>query len=447
MGVEKDIIVAVELGSTSIRAIAGTKQLDGNMQVTAFAEERSVNAIRKGTIDNIDKTTQAISNVVRKVGDQLGVAIARVYVGLGGQSMHAERNVISKTFPEKTKITNVVVDEMWDINSNSEYANSNILEVIPQEFRIGRRIVSEPVGMQSDQLEIDFLNVVARRDLKENIEICVRNAGLELVEVLNAPLCLADCQLSSSERHSGCALVNIGGDTTTVSVYKNDILRHLTVIPLGASHVTADIESLNIEAEEAESLKRRFGAAYAEEADTAGQPISISYNRRVLDTDIRNYSAARYEEIIMNIGEQLKGRDDLISGIVLTGGGAQIANIEEAFRQYIKWRGNIAIRKGLPTNVELAPNATLPEVCLLHTLIALLQKGDQNCASPMEETTIEPEPEEEISAPTEEEGQDATNETPEPEAEVEKPKKPKGPGIGSRLKKFLNEILTAEEED
>lgn len=447
MGVEKDIIVAVELGSTSIRAIAGKKQLDGNMQVVAFAEERSANAIRKGTIDNIDKTTQAISNVVRKVGDQVGLAIARIYVGLAGQSMHAERNVIRKTFPEKTKITNVVVDEMWDINSNSEYANANILEVIPQEFRIGNRIVSEPVGMQSDQLEIDFLNVVARRDLKENIETCVRNAGLELVEVLNAPLCLADGQLSSSERHSGCALVNIGGDTTTVSVYKNDILRHLTVIPLGASHVTADIESLNIEAEEAESLKRRFGVAYVEDADATGQPISISYNRRVLDTDIRNYSAARYEEIIMNIGEQLKGRDDLISGIILTGGGAQVACLEEAFRQYIKWRGNIAIRKGLPTNVELAPNTTLPEVSTLHTLIALLQKGDQNCASPMD-PIVEPALEEEISAAAEGEGKEAVAETPEPAKEEEsKPKKPKGPSFGSKLKTMLNKMLTADEDE
>lgn len=428
MGAEKDIIVAVELGSTSIRAIAGKKQINGDMQVLAFAEVQSVNAIRKGTIDNIDKTSQAISSVVKRLSDQLEVEIVRVYVGLGGQSMHAEHNTVCRNFPEKTKITNVIVDNMRDSNSSVEYPNSHILEVVPQEYRIGMRAVNDPVGMMSEQLEIDFLNVVARHDLSENIETCVRNAGLELVEILNAPLCLAECQLSSSERHSGCALINIGAHTTTVSVYKNDILRHLAVLPLGGENATADIATEVKDMDESEALKCKYGTAYHEDTNAAGQPISISYNRKIMDTEVKNYTAARYEEIICNVGEQLKGHDGLISGLALTGGGSLISNIEEAFKQYIKWNGNVIVRKGLPANVQLAPGVTLPHYSQLHTLIALLQKGDRSCA-------VEPAP---IIEPVIVEPETPVEPEPVPEKpEGDKDKKPKKSSILTWLKKTL----------
>ena len=95
MGAEKDIIIAVELASTAIRAIAGKREPDGSMQVLAFAQEESPNTIRKGIIDNIDKTTQALTRVVAKLSDKLGVRVNSVYVGLGGQSLRSQSRALA----------------------------------------------------------------------------------------------------------------------------------------------------------------------------------------------------------------------------------------------------------------------------------------------------------------------------------------------------------------
>lgn len=446
MAAEQDIIVAVELSSTSIRAIAGTRQADGTMQVVAFAQEKGLNTIRKGVIDNIDKTTQAISQCVRKLADQLSVRITRIYVGLAGQSVHSVRNVVPQLLGEKSKITEDIIDRMKDVNQSVDYPDSGILEVVPQEYRIGTRAVTDPVGMQSESVEAIFLNVVARRELYENIEVCVRNAGLELVDILISPICLADSQLSSSERRSGCALVDIGAETTTVSVYKNDIMRHLVVIPLGGANVTADISSMGMEMDEAEDLKLKHGTAYYKEPESeSARPVQVSFGREVKESDLKYYSSARYEEIICNIGEQLKDRDDLICGIVLTGGAAHVQNIQEAFAEYIKWTGKVQLRKGLPQNVELATGLTLENVNLLHTLIALLQKGEQNCVVPNVEEPEETPAEVESELQQVEEIQQAE----EPEEEtVEEPKEPRGKkklkGAGKSLWQKITEMLTEE---
>lgn len=139
MAAEKDIIVALELATTSIRAIAGQRMSDGTMQVLAFAEENSSHCIRKGIIDNIDKTTQAISRVLGQIGLQLGQTISRIYVGLGGQSLHSRQNHIQRSFDERTQIANSLIDQLMDTNRGMVYTDSEILEVVPQEYRVGNR--------------------------------------------------------------------------------------------------------------------------------------------------------------------------------------------------------------------------------------------------------------------------------------------------------------------
>ena len=447
-----DIIVAVELGSTSVRAIAGKKQLDGSMQVLAFAEERCTNTIRKGVIDNIDKTTQAIANVTRQLGDKLEACVTRIYVGLAGQSMHSERNIVPLTFGQKTKITDEVVDKLNDINKSIDYPDCNILEVIPQEYRIGTRAVTDPVGVPCEQVEATFLNIVARRDLYENIVTCVRNAGLELVDVILSPMALADSQLSQSERSAGCALVDIGAETTTVTIFKNDIMRHLVVIPLGGANVTADLTTLGMETEEAEVIKLKHGTAYyPENSEDSARTIPFSFGREVKESELKTCTAARYEEIICNIGEQTKNLD-LVCGIVLTGGGALANGITDAFGEFLKNGIKVHQRKGLPLNVSLAPGVTLPETNLLHTLIALLQHGESDCVEekvdePIEEQPVAEEPVVEEVMPTveeqtttEEPTEDVKEEEPEEEKEpaVEKMKK-KGSSIWSIIKGMLEE--------
>ena len=394
MASEKEIIVALELATTSIRAIAGQRLADGTMQILAYSEESANNCIRKGIIDNIDKTTQAISRVLGQISLQLGRTVSRVYVGLGGQSLHTILNPVQRTFAEKTQITAGMIDQLIDTNRGVVYTDSKILEVIPQEYKVGNRPVLDVVGMQVDQLEARFLNVVARTTLSENIEKCVRGAGLDIAELLIAPLTLADTQLSASEKRSGCALVDIGADTTTISIYTNNILRKLTVIPLGGHNITNDISTcLTVEHDEAENLKIRWGSAWLNDRDKArSNTIKLSHERDINEESLCEIVEARTEEILMNIWKQIEQDiEKLTSGIVFVGGGAQMRSLAEAFQNYTSHNKHVRFAKGLPSDVTTKGGQSIADNGRMYTIMSLLVHGDQNCVR-TESTIVEPGP-------------------------------------------------------
>lgn len=384
MAAEKDIIVALELATTSIRAIAGRRMPDGSMQVIAFTEENAANCIRKGIIDNIDKTTQAISRVLAGIGLQLGQSISRIYVGLSGQSLHSVQNHIHRSFNEKTQITNTLIDQLMDTNRGVVYTDSEILEVIPQEYKVGNRAVPDIVGMQVEQMEANFLNIIARSSLAENIEKCVNGAKFEIAELLIAPITLGDSILNAAEKRSGCALVDLGADTTMVSIYTNNILRKLVVIPIGANNVTMDIANcLTIENEEAETLKQKYGRAWLEDYDTAQHNIlQLSHEREISESRLCEIVEARYEEILRNVWAQIKDDSDkLTSGIIFTGGGAQMRFVKEAFQHITNKSKQIRIVKGLPSEISMAPGVYVPDNGRINNLLSLLLHGDQNCTT------------------------------------------------------------------
>lgn len=453
MGAEKDIIVAVELGSTAIRAIAGKRQPDGSMRVLAIAQEDATNCIRKGIVDNIDKTTQTISNVIQRLNEKLNVHITKVYVGLSGQSLHTVLNKVEKNYDSKTQIGNEIVDQLKDINGATVYPDSKILDVVPQEYQIGNRSIPEPVGMLTDHLEARFLNIVARRSLSENIEKCIRGAGVDIADIFISPLCLANSLLSASEKRSGCALVDFGANTTTVAIYTKNILRYLGVIPLGGANVTADIASKNIEFEEAEKLKLDYAAACHEDTEEeAPRKLSLSFDRSIPEDLFREIVEARYKEIFANIWVHIKPEcDKLLSGIIFCGGASKTRKISEAFSQFTRYNKPIRIAKGLPQNITLAPGVNIPENSNMYTLMAILQEGDQVCIGeePQEQDMVQGEMDFQDETKTEEKTQ-GTNVSPEitdeKKEEKNKPQDEKLKKKWARISDILGKLFEPEEE-
>ena len=444
MGAEKDIIIAVELASTAIRAIAGKREPDGSMQVLAFAQEESPNTIRKGIIDNIDKTTQALSRVIAKLSDKLGVKINSIYVGLGGQSLRSVHNRVLLQFDGLELLSHKTIDKMCDTNSGVVYPNAEIKEVVPQEFTIGSRSVVDPVGMQAEMIEANFINIIARNTLEENIRKCINAAGLEVQEILISPLCQANTLLTPNEKRSGCALVDMGADTTTVSVYVNNILRHLCVIPLGGSNVTSDITSLKVEAEEAEELKKKYGTAFRpDNEDKTGQKISLSFDRTEDEEKLQEIVEARYEEIVANVWHHISPyKDKMLSGIVLTGGAARIPDLPQAFARQTGGELNLRIAKGLPENVTISFGVQVGEPDRLYTLYALLLEGKENCVG--EESKVPAQDTFDFEPKEEEPEVKAEQETHEGQETQEKQEK-KGPSAFSRLWKTIGDMLSDEE--
>ena len=395
MKMKNDFIVAVELGSSAIRGIAGKRLPNGSVEVVGAVEEPAQSCIHKGVVDNIEKTTQAISAVIERLNFVVGGEIKRVYVGLSGQSLHSLKNKMRKDFDETTQITSDMMDAMRDANCIKEYPGLNIHEVVQQESHVGNRHVEDPVGIMSDSLEVTFLNVLARTTLEENIQKCVKAAGLSVAEILVSPLVLADSILRPDEKRSGCALVDMGAETTTVAVYSKNLLRHLIVLPIGGLNVTQDIMSKRIEMDEAESLKIRYGTAYRNNNSSKDETIKLKYGNTIQEEDLLNVIEARYHEIVKNAWNQIKPYSDtLLSGqIILTGGVSHTRDIAQCFQFVAKCNKQVKIYGGLPDRITVNKDVMLPEDGRYTTLLALLLHGDQNCLDPKhEEPVVEQKP-------------------------------------------------------
>ena len=377
-----EFIAAIELGSSKVTGIDGRKNSDGSMQVLAYAKEDSSSFIRKGIIYNLDKTAQSLTSIINKLEGDLKNSIAKVYVGIGGQSLRTVRNVVSRDLNEETIISQELVDAICDENLEIPLVDMDILDVAPQEYKIGNNLQADPVGVAGSHIEGRFLNIVARASIKKNLERCFEQAKIEIADLLISPLVTANAVLSESERRSGCALIDFGADTTTISVYKNNILRFLTVLPLGGNSITRDITSMQMEEEEAERLKITFGnVMYEEEESEEAATCQLEDGSRTVELQaLNNIIEARAEEIITNVWNQiqLSGYDDkLLSGIIITGGAANLKNLDTMLRKRSKIekiRTARSIRNTIQTDSDL-----IKKDGTQNTLFGLLFEGKENC--------------------------------------------------------------------
>lgn len=381
MATEDNFIVAIELGSSKVTGIAGRKQPDGAIQILAFAQEPSTSFIRKGRINNVDKMTQCLINMKKKLEDKLQKSISRVYVGIGGMGMHTVANNIVRRFEGKMQITQEMIDTMKDENRTSAGLDREILESIPQEYRLGTQLTTEPVGVLSESIEGCYLNIVAGSSVRGEIVNCFRNAGIAIADQPITVQAMADAILTEPEKRSGCVFVDMGAETTSIALFKNNLLRHLAVIPLGGANINRDIMSLQIEEDEAEELKVKYGTAIAD-LENDHKPIALRDGRTVKYEDFSGLVEARVEEIVVNIKNQISlskyDNSQLIGGIIVTGGASHIKELEQVLTretQIEKVRFVHTLR--LPVRAKDYPNFNSDGDS--NAAIALIDKGNVNC--------------------------------------------------------------------
>ena len=379
---QKEFIVAIELGSSKMTGIAGKKNLDGSIQVLAVVREDSSSFIRKGYVYNIDKTAQCLATIVSKLEKQLKTSITQVYVGVGGQSIRSIRNVITKELPADTVVTQNMVIELMDANRNMKYPDQEILDAAVQEYKVDSQLQLDPVGIQCSHIEGNFLNILQRKAFYKNLNMCFEAANINVAEMYLAPLALADSVLTETEKRSGCALVDLGADTTTVSVYSKNVLRHLAVIPLGGNNITKDIASLQMEEHDAEKMKLKYASAYTDNNEIDNNmKYSIDLDRQVECRKFVEIVEGRLEEIIANVWCQVPEElcDKLLGGIILTGGGSNMKEIEKAFSNYTHIDKIRTAKFVTQTIVSNSPEITAKDG-RMNTVLGLLAKGDLNCA-------------------------------------------------------------------
>ena len=378
----KEFIVAIELGSTNIIGVAGKKNIDGSISILSVIKEDSTSCINKGVVYNIDKTVQCLTNIIKRLETSLKAKVAQVYVGVGGQSIRSVKNTLIKDLPLDTVVTLDMVNELMDANRSMTYPAQEVLDAITQEYKVDAQYQLDPVGIQCTRLEANLLNILWKKSFYRNLNKCFDNAGIAIAEMYLAPLALADSVLTDVEKRVGCVLVDLGAETTTVSVYYRNILRHLAVIPLGGNNITIDIASLQIDDENAEKMKRKYALAYTESKDIdENLKYSIDEDRQVDSKTFIEIVEARLEEIIKNVWYQVPSEytDKLLGGFIITGGVSNMKNIEKAFKQHT---GVDKIR--IANFVQETINSNIPEItahdATMNTVLGLIAKGDMNCA-------------------------------------------------------------------
>lgn len=381
---ENKISIGLDIGTTKIVAMIGRRNEYGKVQILGVGKSKSL-GVHRGVVNNITQTIQSIQQAVNEAELSADCKIESVTVGIAGQHIRSlqHSDYITRTNSE------LVIDEddidrlINQVHKLVMLPGEEIIHVLPQEFKVdGQAEIKEPVGMYGGRLEANFHVVVGQVSSIRNIGRCVKSAGLDLEGITLEPLASANAVLSFEEKEAGVALIDIGGGTTDLAVFKDGIIRHTAVIPFGGNVITDDIkEGCSIIEKQAELLKIKFGSAWPGE-NKENEIVSIPglRGRDPKEITLKNLSKiihARTVEIIEQVYLEIKNygheeqKKKLIGGIVLTGGGSQLKHI----KQLVEYITGMDTRVGYP-NEHLAgdtdKDVTIP---LFATAVGLVLDG------------------------------------------------------------------------
>ena len=362
---KENIAVGLDIGTTKIVAMIGRKNEYGKLEILGIGKSKSL-GVKRGVVDNITQTIQSIQQAVQEAETNSGYKIKDVVVGIAGQHI---RSIQHSDYISRSNAEEVIGDKDIDLLINQVHKlamlpGEEIIHVLPQEFKIdGQSEIKEPIGMCGGRLESSFHVVVGQASSIRNVGRCIQSSGIELSGLTLEPLASADAVLSQEEKEAGVALIDIGGGTTDLAIFKDGIIRHTAVIPFGGNVITDDIkEGCSIIEKQAELLKVKFGSAWpGENKDNEIVSIPGLRGREPKEISLKNLSKiihARVVEIIEQVFVEIKayGHEDprrkLIAGIVLTGGGAQLQHI----KQLVEYITGMDTRIGYP-NEHLAGNS------------------------------------------------------------------------------------------
>jgi cell division protein FtsA len=338
----KNYSVGLDIGTTKIVAMVGEKNQFNKVKILGVGKSQSL-GVHRGVVNNITQTIQSIKIAVDEAQSKSGVDVKEVAVGIAGQHIRSlqHSDYITRENPDEV-INENDIDKLIDqVYKLVMLPGEEIIHVLPQDFKVdGQSEIKEPIGMYGSRLEANFHIVVGQVSSIRNIGKCIKSSGLEMGDITLEPLASSDAVLSEEEKEAGVALIDIGGGTTDVAIFKDGIIKHTAVIPFGGNVITEDIkEGCSIIGNQAEQLKIKFGSAWpGENKDSEIVSIPGLRGRDPKEISLKTLSKiinARVVEIIEQAYLEIKnyGHEDskkkLIAGIVLTGGGSQLRHLKQ----------------------------------------------------------------------------------------------------------------------
>ncbi len=391
---ENMISIGLDIGTTKIVAMIGQTNEYNKMKILGVGKSISL-GVHRGVVNNITQTIQSIQQAVSEAEELSGIKVDGVTVGIAGQHIRSlqHSDYITRNNSEQVIDESDIEKLINQVHKLVMLPGEEIIHVLPQEFKVdGQAEIKEPIGMYGGRLEANFHVVVGQVSSIRNIGRCIKSAGLDLDGITLEPLASANAVLSHEEKEAGVALIDIGGGTTDLAIFKDGIIRHTAVIPFGGNVITEDIkEGCSIIEKQAELLKVKFGSAWPGE-NKENEIVSIPglRGRDPKEISLKNLSKiihARTVEIIEQVYLEIKNygheeqKKKLIAGIVLTGGGSQLKHL----KQLVEYVTGMDTRVGYP-NEHLAgdtdKNVTSP---LYATAVGLVMDG----LSKIEKNTID----------------------------------------------------------
>lgn len=338
---KKNYVVAVDLGSTAVVVGVASKAEDGTMEIQALVS-KPVKGVAAGRIENIEDVSTVLGKAFEEAGQQAGIRIASAYAGISGDFVRCARHTDYVFVADpKNGVSKQDLAGLFDRMRNLQAPDDEtIMERIPQNYVIDQnQEVQNPIGSFGSKLSSTFNFVLCQRTPIQRLEMALKRVGVELLGVIPNAMATAEAVLSADEKEEGVAVVDIGGGVTDVTVYYRNIVRYVASIPIGASAINYDIRTMGVPERFVESLKQKYGSAVSERVSedklirVTGRTARES--REILLRNLSSVIEARVMDIIDLVNEELKisgYAGKLGYGIVLTGGSANLKDIDELFR-------------------------------------------------------------------------------------------------------------------
>lgn len=363
---EQKYIVAFEIGSSCIKgAVATTTPGDpGRINILAVESEQLIDKVRYGCVENPGDVAACVTNICHRLQAAPGITprvIKEAYVGISGRSLCSIPHEVSRDFHAEVEITKRHIEELMAHAATKIVPDKEIVTVEPGSFTLDSSSSLDPVGIFGHVLSANVSLVVCKPKIKNNIKRVFNDrCALNIAGFIVTPLAMGANMLTVEERRLGVMLVDFGAETTTVSIYREGALVYLATLPMGSRNITRDLTSLNCLEERAEEIKKAVGNAMPPLSDAT--PLVTD---GLDNSAINNIVAARADEIISNIFEQIKFADlkpeQLHAGIVVTGGGARLRGFDDLLSKQTRMKTRPAT---LPSQVSITGNGFNPNEAL-----------------------------------------------------------------------------------
>ena len=332
-------IVALEIGSSKIVGAIAEKSSRGFLSVKHLQEEKHLNSVRYGIVQNVENIKNSINRILRNLEGMVDGRITQVYMGVSGRSLHSIVSEVNRSVGSTEAITKELIDRIIHDATSTPIRNHDTVDIVPRAYYVDKVETPNPVGQFGSSIKIKVNLIVAKPALKLNLNRLM-TFGVPTKDYIVTPLAVAEQILSDSDRELGCMLIDMGAETTTVAIYKNRALIYLNTLPMGGRNLTRDImNGLNVLEETAENVKKNINNPL--DPDNVSNVVIEG----VPAPEAANFINARADEIIANINQQFTYADvspDEIKSIVLIGGAAHLGGLQQKLSETVK----LSVRMG-----------------------------------------------------------------------------------------------------